>query len=207
MCTTKAGCGLRALQAGATLVELVVFIVVVSVAVAAVLLAMNAVTRGSPDPMMRKQALAIAEALLEEVELMPFTFCDPDDAQASTAPAAIIGAPGVGCATTIEGMGPEAVQGETRYNANFPFDNVNDYFGFPPMNPILDINGNGNPALTAAGYTAAITVTVPAAGLGGIPATDANGQANVLLITVTVTGPASVNVVLQGYRTKYAPNI
>ena len=91
MCTPKAGRGLRPLQAGATLVELVVFIVVVSVAVAAVLLAMNAVTRGSPDPMMRKQALAIAEALLEEVELMPFTFCDPDDANVSTAQSATTG--------------------------------------------------------------------------------------------------------------------
>ena len=45
------------------------------------------------------------------------------------------------------------------------------------------------------------------AALGGIAATDANGQANVLLITVTVTGPANTTVVLNGYRTKYAPRI
>lgn len=204
MCTSKAGPGLRPLQAGATLVELVVFIVVVSVAVAAVLLAMNAVTRGSPDPMMRKQALAIAEALLEEVELMPFTFCDPDDANVSTAQSATTGIGTTVCATWIEQMGPEAVQGETRYNANFPLDNVNDYNGFN-MNPIVDITNNPIAGLGA--YTAGVTVTVPAAGLGGIAATDGNGQANVLLITVTVTGPAYVNVVLQGYRTKYAPNI
>ena len=32
------------------------------------------------DPALRRQALAIAESVLDEVQLMPFTFCDPDDA-------------------------------------------------------------------------------------------------------------------------------
>jgi hypothetical protein len=43
--------------------------------------------------------------------------------------------------------------------------------------------------------------------LGSIAATDAQGQANALLITVTVSGPQNTTVVLQGYRTKYAPQI
>ena len=48
-------------------------------------------------------------------------------------------------------MGAEAVQGETRYNANFPLDNVNDYNGFN-MNPIVDITNNPIAGLGA--YTA-----------------------------------------------------
>jgi len=70
---------------GLSLVELVVFIVIVSTAVAGVLGVMDVTTRSSVDPMIHKQALAIAEAVLEEVQLQPFTYCDPDDPGAATA--------------------------------------------------------------------------------------------------------------------------
>src|SRR5207302_2251038 len=70
-------------QRGATLVELVVFIVLVSIALVSLVTAMSQFTRYSTDPLIRKQALAIAESLLDEIMLMPFTFCDPDDAHAS----------------------------------------------------------------------------------------------------------------------------
>src|SRR4030065_640507 len=66
-------------QRGISLIELIMFIVIVSVALAGILLVMNVTTKSSADPLVHKQALAVAESLLEEVELMPFTFCDPDD--------------------------------------------------------------------------------------------------------------------------------
>lgn len=59
----------RKAQRGATLVELIVFIVIVSVALAGVLSSLNVSVRGSADPLLSKQALAIAEGLLEEVKL------------------------------------------------------------------------------------------------------------------------------------------
>ena len=62
-------------QRGISLIELIMFIVIVSVALAGILLVMNVTTKGSADPLVHKQALAIAESLLEEVELMPFTYC------------------------------------------------------------------------------------------------------------------------------------
>src|SRR5262249_28141635 len=132
-------------SAGLSLVELIVFIVVVGLAVAGVLGALSLATRASADPMIQKQALAIAEALLEEVELRPFTFCDPDDANAATATTAqldsVVTPPAVGCATTVEVMGPEAGP-ETRAAAP-AFDNVNDYFKLPPLTlvGISDLNG------------------------------------------------------------------
>jgi len=178
-------------QSGLTLIELVMFIVIISVALAGIIGVFNLNTQHSADPMVQKQALAIAESVLEEVELMPFTDCDPDDANAAT--------PGP-CATTVEAMGPEA--GETRYSAATPFDNVNDYNGFT-MNAgnggIRDITGapvGGAGTLDAYGVTVAVTPTA----LGAVPAADS------LLITVTVTGPGSISVVLDGYRTRYAPN-
>ena len=56
-------------QDGASLVELILFIVIISVALAGILLVMNNVTRNSADTLIRKQALAVAESLLEEIEL------------------------------------------------------------------------------------------------------------------------------------------
>ena len=57
---------------GFSLVELVILIVVIGVALAGVLLVFQSVVRGSADPQMRKQALAIAEALLDEVLLTSY---------------------------------------------------------------------------------------------------------------------------------------
>jgi MSHA pilin protein MshD len=70
---------------GLSLVELVMFIVIVGAAVAGIIGVIDLTTRSSADPMIRKQALAIAEAVMEEVRLMPFTYCDPDDPGAATA--------------------------------------------------------------------------------------------------------------------------
>ena len=66
-------------QRGTSLIELILFIVIVSTSVAGVLIAIDRSARSSAEPLVIKQALAIAEALLEEVQLMPFTYCDPDD--------------------------------------------------------------------------------------------------------------------------------
>ncbi|MCC7484198.1 MAG: type II secretion system protein [Burkholderiales bacterium] len=190
------------LAPGASLVELIVFIVIVGIATAGVLAALNVSTRASADPLPQKQALAIAEALLEEVQLRPFTYCDPDDANAARATTARLDAsvtpPQVGCAATIEVMGPE---GETRAGVT-PFDNVNDYAGGFSLAGISDLTGAAIADL--AGYNATVTV-VPQA-LAGIAGTDANGAPLSLLITVTVTGPAGSTARLDGYRVRYAPN-
>jgi len=59
-------------QRGISLIELIMFIVIVSVALAGILLVMNVTTKGSADPLIHKQALAAAESLLEEIELQDF---------------------------------------------------------------------------------------------------------------------------------------
>lgn len=69
---------LRRTSSGFTLVELVIFIVIVSIAVAGILLVMNFTTANSADPQIRKQALSIAESLMEEASLAPFTYCSTE---------------------------------------------------------------------------------------------------------------------------------
>lgn len=170
------------------------FIVIVGIAAGGILMVFANATRASADPLIRKQALAIAESLLEEIRLMPFTFCDPDDANVSTATGAFVGAGG--CAATVEAMGPESA-GETRYAPLTPYDNVNDYNGFAMAGGILDITGATITGLGA--YSAAVAVTPLA--FGGIAAAEAQQ------ITVTVTGPGNIAVTLDGIRTRHAPNL
>jgi len=178
-----------------SLVELILFIIIVGIAVAGLLLVFSVTTRASADPLIQKQMLAIAEALMEEVQAKPFTYCDPDDAQATTAASAAVGP--TDCQATVENLGPEA---ETRYSTTVPFDNVNDYNGFdtstavPPG--IADLSGTVIGALGA--YSA--TIAVAGSALGGIAAAES------LLITVTVTRSGTDSLTLESYRARYAPN-
>jgi len=183
----------RPKQRGISLVELIMFIVIVSVALAGILLVMNVTTKSSADPLIHKQALAIAESLLEEIGLMPFTWCDPNDVNAASA---------VSAASCSAGLSQDVITGPvpagaTRYSAGTPYNNVADYSTFS-MNPILDITGGG----TGLGNYSAV-VTMSRTGTAFVGAGD-NGSA--LLITVTVTGPDGMPVQLDGIRTRYSPN-
>ena len=173
---------------GISLVELVMFIIIVGAAIAGVLPVFIQATASSADPLLRRQALAVAESVMSEVMLMPFTFCDPDDDNAETASS------GAGCATTAESLGAEG--GENRYGTP-QFDNVNDYNGFS-MSGIKDITNTAVTGLT--NYN--VSVAVAAAALGSITA----GSGDALRITVTVTGPGNTTIVLDGYRSRHAPN-
>lgn len=59
-------------ERGFTLIELIVFIVIISAALAGILLVMNQVTGHSSDPLILKQEIAVAESMLEEIELQDF---------------------------------------------------------------------------------------------------------------------------------------
>lgn len=63
-------------QGGITLIELVISMVVIGICLAGVLLAFNVGTAASAHPDRSVQAVAIAEAYLEEISLQPFS--DPD---------------------------------------------------------------------------------------------------------------------------------
>ncbi len=128
-------------EAGVTLVELVVTIVVLSVALGGVLLAINQSVRGSADPMLQQQGVAVAEAYLEEILLRDYD----EDAVPGT--------------SQSEGAwGPEA--GETRGD----YDDVNDYHG------LSDNGARGQDGAAIAGLGAyQVQITVTPLTLGAVP--------------------------------------
>lgn len=175
---------------GFTLIELVIFIVVIGIAASGVLIVMNYTASRSADPQLRKEALAVAEALIEEVEMSGFTYCDPLDANFHTATSPS------GCASLPENVGPEP--GNMR-----PYDNVNDYvsaYGVP-QTIIGDVTGSTTQI--PAGYSATLTETPET--LGGVVSGSPPASANVLRLSVTVSYSGG-SVTLEGYRTRYSPN-
>ncbi|NOQ81022.1 MAG: prepilin-type N-terminal cleavage/methylation domain-containing protein [Methylophaga sp.] len=58
---------------GATLIELIITIVIISVSLSGILTVVNLTTSHSADPMVQQQAIAIAESYLEEITLLPIT--------------------------------------------------------------------------------------------------------------------------------------
>ncbi len=151
-------CMNRPRSQGFTLIELIIFIVVISAALASILSVMNNVVAVSADPMVRKQAAALADSIMEEILLQPF--CDPDTVNAAVVPPV--------CAAI--GL-PEA-------NRTL-FDAVDDYNGIDEVISAAGPIFVGMPAALN-GYRVQIIV-VPMA-FGGIAA------ANSKDITVTVTG-------------------
>ncbi|MDD5033312.1 MAG: prepilin-type N-terminal cleavage/methylation domain-containing protein [Methylococcaceae bacterium] len=60
-------------QAGMTLIELVMAIVIIGVGLAGVLMAFTTAVKSSSDPLIHKQMLAIAEEMMEEITLKSYT--------------------------------------------------------------------------------------------------------------------------------------
>lgn len=69
----------RPRQQGFTLLELIIFIVVVGAGLAGILAVSTNVVKSSSDPMVRKQAMAMADSILEEI--LQKEYSDPDGVQ------------------------------------------------------------------------------------------------------------------------------
>ena len=100
-------------QTGASLIEMVISILIISISVTAVMMVVTQVGRSSADPMIRTQAAAIAQAYMDEILVQALD--DPDGGEVG---------------------GPES--GETRAT----FDDVADYHGLSDGSGALDQSGS-----------------------------------------------------------------
>lgn len=189
-------------QAGLTLIELLMFIVIVSIAAVAMLQVYSVTVKQSADPQLRKQALALAEGLLEEVQLARFTYCDPISDPLADDPVA---RPNPAACTVVENVGQESGNDTGR-----PFDNVNDYvstFGsdtlaFNNAGKLVDAAGN---EIVLPGYSASLAIYPET--LNGISSSNSPANMEVLRISVTVKyNEDRESLTLETYRTRYAPH-
>jgi MSHA pilin protein MshD len=113
----------------------VVFIVIVSVALAGVMTVLNLTSKGSADPVQPKQAMLVAEAMLEEIQLKPY--CDPD---------------------TVTPGSPATCGVHTTEASRDLYDDIVDYSGYTSTGVFsLDNLGTAVPGLTA--YNVAVAVS------------------------------------------------
>jgi MSHA pilin protein MshD len=190
-----------------TLIELILFMAIIAIALGGIITVMNLTSQRSADPVRRKQALIIAEGLLEEIELAKFSYCDPVDPDAGDSDKVKSSAD---CHTAPEAWGQG---GAEPVNAR-PYDNVNDYVAAANTltaafndgsGNLVDANGN---ALKVSGYTAKVSIAPAALGpVDGAAGTagGASADTEVLRISVRVDYDGQ-SLVLDGYRTRYAPN-
>ena len=197
-------------QKGFSLIELVMFIVIVSVAVAAIAQIFSTNVIHSPEPLLREKALKLANFYMDEImgkrweENTPAgggcietgsnyctTYCAaltfPDcnfctrTGGACVAPATI-----AALATNEEGLRSD-------------FDDIDDYrsgnlSATPSFPDTTGVNGE-SPLNDVAGY--AVSVAISEVPLGGIPAND------VRQITITVTSPLGESLALTRYRINF----
>jgi MSHA pilin protein MshD len=131
-------------QNGASLVELIISIVIITVAVIGVLLVMQHTSLRSADPMVRHQGVAIAEAYLDEI--LSKAFSEPS-------------------ATPESGV---AEAGETRVD----YDDVRDYLSLPDT-VVRDQNGNSINNLESYNVSVAIVGNTLGSAGAPAPAMDA----------------------------------
>ena len=141
------------LQRGISLIELIMFMVIISIAVSGVLLVMNNVASHSADALVRKQALAVAESLLEEIELQSLA-----NGCAGTLG---LNAPRTGATLVCDYNGYSTDAGILDFSTNLSIPGLGGYNINPAVSVVPTAGLGGVPAASA------VLITVSVTGPGG----------------------------------------
>jgi MSHA pilin protein MshD len=172
----------RVRQRGVTLIELVISIVILSIAMVAVMSSFSLTMKHSADPLWRNKTLKLAQLFLDEILSKNYDHNTP-----------VGGVPLVGSPSCV-GLGPDAGEIRATYN------DVDDYHGLiydgPGGTPPVSITAGGLDSSYSL-YHVSITVTCDGVRVGATGTTPAN---NAKKITVAVTPPYESPVSFSVYK-------
>ncbi|MBI3382499.1 MAG: hypothetical protein HY019_10885 [Aquabacterium sp.] len=193
-------------QRGVSLIELIIFTLVVGTALAGVVSMLDIGVLHSADPMIRKQMQTIAEGLLDEIDQMPFSACDPVSNTNPTATTTAQCTP----AGAYQQFGYPTAGVSPRSN----FNNLGNYCSNAGPSAgscsllTLGSASTAMPDLTGSttgapvGYWATVALTPES--LWGVTSNATAATMNVLRVTVTVYY-GSESLRLDTYRTRWSP--
>lgn len=162
---------------GFTLIEIVITIVLVSIMLAGLTSLFTNQVNNSYRPYLRQRALAVANAIMEEISHKRWDENSPLGGGCVNA--------GASCAA-----GPVEAGIGTEEGARGDYDDVDDYATIVNQSPPQDSAGSPMPGY--AGFS--VTVTIVKQAWNGVPLADSKH------ITVAVTSPANETITLQSYR-------
>ena len=183
---------------GATLVELVIAIVIISIVLSVLFLLTSRTTQHSVDPMIQEQASAIGQAYLEEI--LQKGFCDPDrdlNLDGDNDPATNPPYCPTDCGGPVCQAGGCRNNGAATETSRALYDDICDYAGM--SGPPADQNGTAIAALNQ--YQVSVQVLDDASvNLNGL----AGNAGQAARIDVTVSHPAmDSDVIMSGYRVNF----
>lgn len=171
----------RQQQAGFTLIETIIVIVLVGAMMAGMTSLFMTNVGNSHRPFLRQRALAVANAFMDEIQHKRWNEATPI---------------GGGCVNTGASCptGPAATAIGTDGDTRATYDDIDDYNGLnqtPPQNSA----GANMPGYD--GFTVNVSVVQPGGSWNGIPAAD------VRLITVSVTSNSNETIAISSYRVNF----
>jgi MSHA pilin protein MshD len=169
-------------QHGFTLVELLVFIVVLAVGLTGTVLVINRSVQLAPEALVRSRAMELAQAYLDEIATKKYDEytgqggvprCDSTDPGSQS------------CSDTL---GPEGTETRATY------DDVDDYHGIDDEPPV---DAKGNPFANYADYRVQVRVEYAGTELGLADIRHAKR------VTVIITTPLASRIPVSYYRTNF----
>jgi MSHA pilin protein MshD len=139
-------------ERGFTLIELIIFIVVVGAGLAGILSVSTTVVKSSADPMVRKQTVAIAESLLEEILLKEYA--NPAGGYSGSTRAQfddVSDYNGYSTGTGIVDISGTAVTGLSAYSASVAVAATTELTGVTAKKVTVTVSGPGE-TLSLSGY-------------------------------------------------------
>lgn len=170
---------IKSKETGVTLVELVISIVILSIAMIALMNAFSVSISSSADPLWRNKTLKLAQLYLDEILAKNYDHASP-----------VGGLPFV-TSPSCASLGPET--GEARAD----FNDVDDYNGLtdsPPVNLIGSLDSSYD------NYQVSVEVTCDGTTVDAVNTSNSTSNAQAKKITVTITAPGQTAIPFSAYR-------